>query len=59
MKSSTRDRIEGKLHLVKGAIKEAVGKVTGNQGLEFEGKNENIKGKIQGKIGHLKKVVKR
>ena len=57
MKSSTRDNLEGKMHLVKGKIKEVVGKATGNQDLESEGKVENLEGKVQEKISQLKKVV--
>ena len=57
MKSSTRDNLEGKIHLVKGKIKEVVGKAAGNQDLETEGKVENLEGKVQEKISQLKKVV--
>ena len=57
MKSSTRDNLEGKMHLVKGKIKEVVGKAAGNQDLEAEGKVENLEGKVQEKISQLKKVV--
>ena len=57
MKSSTKDNIEGKIHLVKGKIKEAVGKAAGNPDLETEGKVEKLEGKVQEKIGELKKVV--
>jgi uncharacterized protein YjbJ (UPF0337 family) len=57
MKSSTKDNIEGKMHLVKGKIKEVVGKVVNNSQLEAEGKVENLEGKVQEKISQLKKVV--
>ena len=38
MKPSTQDRTEGKLHEVKGQIKEEVGKVTNDPDLEVQGK---------------------
>jgi uncharacterized protein YjbJ (UPF0337 family) len=38
-------------------IKEAVGKIAGNRDLEDEGKDENLGGKVQEKIGQVKKVV--
>ena len=56
MKSSTRDEAEGKLHQVKGKIKEIAGKVILNPDLEAEGKKENKTGKVQEKIGEIKKV---
>jgi len=59
MKSGTQDKVEGKLHQVKGAIKEAVGKATDNQDLEIEGKIENLDGKVQEKVGQIKKVVEK
>lgn len=57
MKSSTKDNMEGKMHQVKGKIKETVGKAVGNPDLEAEGKVENLAGKIQEKVGDVKKVV--
>ena len=57
MKSSIRDKTEGKLHEAKGKIKEVTGKVTDNPRLEAEGKAEKIAGKVQGKVGDIKKVL--
>ena len=57
MKSSTRDNAEGKMHQVKGKLKEVAGRIVGNQDLEAEGKVENLEGKVQEKIGQIKKVV--
>ncbi len=59
MKSSTKDQAEGKFHEVKGAIKEAAGKLTDNPKLEGEGTGEKIAGKIQGKIGQVEKVLEK
>jgi uncharacterized protein YjbJ (UPF0337 family) len=57
MKSSTKDNAEGKTHIVKGKIKEMVGKAIMNPDLEAEGKEESRTGKVQEKIGEIKKVV--
>ncbi|MGD9975870.1 MAG: CsbD family protein [Desulfatirhabdiaceae bacterium] len=57
MKPSTKDNAEGKMHQVKGKIKETVGKVVGNDDLEDDGKLENLHGKAQEKIGQVKKSV--
>ena len=57
MKPSTRDNAEGKIHQVKGAIKEVAGRIVNNRELEAEGKKEKLDGKIQEKIGQIEKVV--
>ena len=59
MKPSTQDQIEGKLHEVKGAAKEAAGKVTNNPDLTAEGQDENLAGKMQKKIGQIEKVFEK
>jgi len=56
MKSSTRDKAEGTFHEVKGKAKEVAGKLIDNPELEAEGTGEKIAGKIQEKIGQVKKV---
>jgi uncharacterized protein YjbJ (UPF0337 family) len=56
MKSSIRDKAEGKTHAVKGKIKEVAGKLSDNPDLEAEGTVEKIAGKVQEKIGQVKKV---
>jgi uncharacterized protein YjbJ (UPF0337 family) len=57
MKASTQDKAEGKLHEVKGKIKEEIGRVTKDPKLEGEGKGEKIAGKVQKWIGHAEKAV--
>ena len=57
MKSSTRDKLEGNLHKAKGKIKEVAGKIVADPELEADGKSESVAGKIQEKIGDIKKVV--
>jgi uncharacterized protein YjbJ (UPF0337 family) len=49
-----KDRIEGTAHQVKGAIKEAVGKVTGDTKTQAEGAAEKAAGKVQNAVGGLK-----
>jgi uncharacterized protein YjbJ (UPF0337 family) len=57
MTTSTEDKIKGRLHEVKGAIKEDAGKVTNNPKLEDRGKVEHVAGKVQHKIGEAEEVV--
>ena len=57
MKPSTKDEAKGKFHEVKGRIKEKVGKAINNPDLEAEGTNERLAGKVQKKIGQVKKVL--
>jgi uncharacterized protein YjbJ (UPF0337 family) len=57
MKSSTKDKVEGKFHDAKGKVKEMAGKITDNPKLEAKGKAEKIAGKGQEKVGQVKKVL--
>jgi len=59
MKQSTSDQIKGKVHEVKGDLKEKVGQVTGNPNLEAEGQDENLAGTIQKKVGQIKQVFEK
>jgi uncharacterized protein YjbJ (UPF0337 family) len=56
MKSGTKDQAEGAFHELKGKVKEVAGKLSDNPDLEAEGTGEKIAGKVQGKIGQVKKV---
>jgi len=56
MKSGTKDQVEGALHQAKGKVKEVVGQVTGKADLEIAGRNEKVVGKVQEKVGDIKKV---
>jgi uncharacterized protein YjbJ (UPF0337 family) len=53
-----KDRSAGMGHQVKGAVKEAAGKVTGDKKLEAEGKGEKIGGKIQNAVGGAKDSIR-
>jgi len=59
MKSSTTDQIKGKLHEVKGAVKEKAGELTKNPDLAAEGQAEKIAGKVQRKVGEIEKVLEK
>jgi uncharacterized protein YjbJ (UPF0337 family) len=53
-----KDRIEGSAQQAKGAVKEVIGKVTGDAKLEAEGKSDKIAGKVQNAIGGLKDALR-
>jgi uncharacterized protein YjbJ (UPF0337 family) len=57
MKPSTENEVAGKVHEVKGAIKEKVGQLTNDPDLEGEGTGEKIGGKVQKKIGQVQRVL--
>jgi uncharacterized protein YjbJ (UPF0337 family) len=57
MKPSTKDQIEGKIHEVKGTIKEAAGEATTDPNLEISGNAEKQAGKVQQIIAHIEKAV--
>jgi uncharacterized protein YjbJ (UPF0337 family) len=57
MKASTQDRAEGKLHEVKGKVKEEIGKATNDPDLEVSGNAEKNVGKVQNLIGRAEKAV--
>ena len=56
MKSSTKDKIKGGLREAKGNVKEKAGKTTGNPDLRDRGTIEKTGGKVQRKVGDIKKV---
>jgi uncharacterized protein YjbJ (UPF0337 family) len=53
-----KDRIDGAGKEVKGAIKEAAGKVPGNRETQAECKAEKIVGKVQNHIGKAEDAAK-
>lgn len=57
MKTSNRDKVEGTFHEAKGAIREVAGKLTDNPKLQLNGTVEKIGGKVQEKVGQIKKVL--
>ena len=56
MKSSTTDKVKGRIHEAKGKVKEQAGKAIGNPDLRDRGTAEKVAGKVQNKVGDVKKV---
>ncbi len=59
MKSSTKDRAKGRAGEIKGKLKEKVGRATRNPRTQDEGTAEKLGGKVQRKVGEVKKVFGR
>ena len=57
MKQTTDDKTTGKLHEVKGTLKEKIGELTRNPGLEADGNAEKNAGKGQNWAGKVEKTV--
>lgn len=53
-----KDRIEGAANQAKGAVKEAVGKMTGDAKLKAEGAADKAAGKVQNAVGGAKDAVR-
>jgi uncharacterized protein YjbJ (UPF0337 family) len=53
-----KDRIEGAATQAKGAVKESVGKVTGDAKLQSEGAADKAAGKVQSAVGGVKDAVR-
>jgi uncharacterized protein YjbJ (UPF0337 family) len=56
MDSSTHDKAQGTAKEAVGKVKEETGKAIGNQDLEDRGTAEKVGGKVQRKVGDVKKV---
>ncbi len=52
------DRIEGAATNMGGKIKEAAGKVTGDEKLKAEGRADQVKGKVQNTVGGVKDALR-
>ena len=53
-----KDRIKGSGRQVKGSVKEAIGKVTGDRKTQAEGAAEKTVGKVQSSIGKAKDAAR-
>ena len=51
-------RVEGAAKNIGGKIKEAAGKVTGDEKLKAEGRAEQVEGKVQNAVGGLKDTLR-
>ena len=59
MSDSTKDKIKGTAHEVKGAVKQTVGHALNKPELEAEGATEKTAGKVQKKVGDVEKVIEK
>jgi len=53
-----KDRIEGAAKTTGGKIKEAAGKLIGDQKMEATGKAKQVEGKIQNAVGGIKDTIR-
>jgi uncharacterized protein YjbJ (UPF0337 family) len=51
--------VAGKMHEVKGKVKETVGRATNNPNLEGQGLGEKVAGTVQNKVGHIQKAIEK
>jgi len=56
MKSSTKDKIKGVAEEIEGTAKKGAGRLSGDRGLEEEGKKDHLKGAARKKVGEVKKL---
>ena len=54
-----KDQVQGRVEDAKGKIKEAAGKVVGNDRLVGEGQVDQLAGKTQAKVGDAKESIKK
>jgi len=59
MKPSTTDQVNGKVHELKGVVKQKAGQVVNDPNLEAKGRAEKLTGKVQNKIGQIEKVFEK
>ena len=52
------DRVEGAARNIGGKIKEAAGKLTGDEKLMAEGRADQLKGKVQNTVGGIKDAIR-
>jgi uncharacterized protein YjbJ (UPF0337 family) len=56
MNSSTQDKVEGTAKEAVGKVKEETGKAIGNPELRDRGTAQKLAGKVERKVGEVKKV---
>ncbi len=57
MKSSKKDQMRGKLHLVKGKVKKKVGQIANRPDMELQGLDERATGSFEVKRAQVKKAL--
>ncbi len=53
-----KDRVKGMAQQGKGAMKEAAGKIMGDEKLKTEGKMDKMEGKVRNAVGGMKDAVR-
>jgi uncharacterized protein YjbJ (UPF0337 family) len=53
-----KDRVKGMAQQGKGAVKEAAGKIMGDEKLKAEGKMDKAEGKIRNTVGGVKDAIR-
>ena len=53
-----KDRVEGSAKNLGGKVKEAAGKLTGDEKLKNEGRADQVSGKVQNVVGGLKDKIR-
>lgn len=53
-----KNRINGAARQVKGAVKESLGKLTGDAKLEADGKADKLVGKAESAVGGVKDAIR-
>jgi uncharacterized protein YjbJ (UPF0337 family) len=56
--SMNKDQVKGRVKEAEGEIKEAAGKLVGNEKLEAKGSAQKVLGRAQAKFGDVKRDVK-
>ena len=59
MSSSTEDKAKGTAKDAVGTVKQKAGRAIGNPDLEDRGTAEKVEGKVQKKVGDIKKVFEK
>ena len=59
MKQSTTDQVKGAVKEAKGTVKEKVGEMTNDPNLINKGRDENLEGKVQKKVGQVERVFEK
>jgi uncharacterized protein YjbJ (UPF0337 family) len=57
LKQSTNDQATGKLHEIRGAIRQKAGELTSDLDLEVDGNAEKNAGKVQKVVGKIEKSI--
>ena len=59
MNSGNEDKIKGTAKDAMGTVKQKTGQALGNERMESEGAAKRVEGKVQNKVGDVKKVFDR